>query len=376
MQGLKIGDLFIKLPIIQGGMGIGVSLSGLAAAVANQGGVGVIAAAGIGMLEYDGSQNYLEANIRALREEIRKARAMTKGIIGVNIMVALSNFVDMVKTSIDEGVDAIFVGAGLPLDLPGYLTKTSRTKLIPIISSAKAARVIIRRWYEKFSYLPDAFVVEGQKAGGHLGFKPEQLGDPDFSLEKIIAEVVAEVGIYEEMYHKKIPVIAAGGIYTGEDIYKMMTLGASGVQMATRFVTTEECDASMDFKNTYINAKKSDIGIIRSPVGMPGRAIINSFIDKVNLGKKVPFTCPYHCIVTCDYKKSPYCIAIALINAQRGHLKNGFAFAGLNAFRAKKIVTVQAVFDSLKREYSRAVHKFSLKGLFTGDTGIPQKSDG
>lgn len=375
MHGLKIGDLFIRLPIIQGGMGVGVSLSGLAAAVANQGGVGVIAAAGIGMLEYDGSQNYLEANIRALRDEIHKARALTKGIIGVNIMVALSNFVDMVKTSIDEGVDAIFVGAGLPLDLPGYLTKTSRTKLIPIISSAKAARVIIRRWYEKFSYLPDAFVVEGQKAGGHLGFKPEQLGDPDYSLEKIIAEVVAEVGIYEAMYNRKIPVIAAGGIYTGEDIYKMMALGASGVQMATRFVTTEECDASVDFKNTYINAKKSDIGIIKSPVGMPGRAIINNFIDKVNLGKKVPFTCPYHCIVTCDYKKSPYCIAIALINAQRGHLKNGFAFAGFNAFRAKKIVTVQAVFDSLKREYSRAVHKFSVKGLFAGDTGIPQKSD-
>ena len=361
MKSLCIGDLTVRLPIIQGGMGVGVSLSGLAAAVADQGGIGVIAAAGIGMLEDDGSKKYLEANIRALRDEIRKARERTRGVIGVNIMVALSNFVDMVRTSIEEGMDALFVGAGLPLDLPAYRPAGSRTKLIPIISSAKAARVIIRRWAEKFQCLPDAFVVEGQNAGGHLGFKAEQLGNPAFSLEKIVSEVVSEVGIHEAKYQARIPVIAAGGIYTGEDIFRMIRLGASGVQMATRFVTTEECDASPDFKNTYIQAKKSDIGIIRSPVGMPGRAILNGFIDKVNRGEKIPFSCPYHCIVTCDYKKSPYCIAVALINAQKGRLQGGFAFAGVNAYRARKIVTVKKVFDSLKKGYARSARMYNAQ---------------
>jgi len=354
MEKLKIGDLIAKLPIVQGGMGVGVSLSGLAAAVANQGGIGVIAAAGIGMLEYDGSTNYLEANIRALRDEIRKARKLTTGIIGVNIMVALSNYVDLVKTSIEEGVDAIFAGAGIPLDLPGLLNKSSNTKLIPIISSAKAAKIIIKKWHSKYNYVPDAFVLEGPKAGGHLGFKQEQLDDPEYALEKIVVDVVNEVKIFEKEFSKHIPIIAGGGIYTGEDIYQIMKLGASGVQMATRFVTTEECDASIDFKRTYINAKKEDIGIIKSPVGMPGRAIINDFIHDVNAGKKSPFKCPYHCIVTCEYKDSPYCIAIALINAKKGLLKNGFAFAGINAYRATKINSVKEVCDCLKDEYTHA----------------------
>ena len=357
MEKLIIGNLIAKLPIVQGGMGVGVSLSGLASAVANQGGIGVIAAAGIGMLEYDGSSNYFEANIRALRDEIRKARELTPGIIGVNIMVALSNFVDLVKISIEEGVDVIFAGAGLPLDLPSLLDKSSKTKLVPIISSAKAAKVIIKKWYDKYSYIPDAFVVEGPRAGGHLGFKPEQLDNPDYALEKIVVAVVDEVKPFEEKYGKKIPIIAGGGIYTGEDIYNIMKLGASGVQMATRFVTTDECDDSIDFKNTYICAKKEDIGIIKSPVGMPGRAIINDFIHDVNEGKKSPFKCPYHCIVTCEYKDSPYCIAIALVNAKKGILKNGFAFAGANAYRATEISTVEKVCDCLKEEYAKAACK-------------------
>jgi len=361
MKELTIGNLIAKLPIVQGGMGVGVSLSGLASAVANQGGIGVIACAGIGMLEYDGSSNYLEANIRALRDEIRKARELTPGIIGVNIMVALSNFVDLVKTSIEEGVDVIFAGAGLPLNLPGLLDETSKTKLVPIISSAKAAKVIIKKWYDKYNYIPDAFVVEGPKAGGHLGFKTEQLDDPNYALEKIVVEVVDEVKLYEEKYGKKIPIIAGGGVYTGEDIYNIMKLGASGVQMATRFVTTEECDASIDFKNTYIDAKKEDIGIIKSPVGMPGRAIINDFINDVNDGKKSPFKCPYHCIITCEYKDSPYCIAIALINAKKGILKHGFAFAGVNAYRATGINTVKEVCDCLRNEYATSARNDNKK---------------
>lgn len=355
MVQLKIGNLTAKLPIVQGGMGVGISLSGLAAAVANQGGIGVIAAAGIGMLEHDGATNYFEANIRALRDEIRKARTLTSGIIGVNIMVALSNFVDLVKASIEEGVDAIFAGAGLPLDLPGLVDKFTNTKLIPIISSAKAAKLIIKRWHSKYNYIPDAFVVEGPKAGGHLGFKPEQLDDPGYALEKIVVDVLNAVKPFEQEFNKAIPIIAGGGIYSGEDIYQTMKLGAAGVQMATRFVTTDECDASVAFKNTYIQAKEEDIGVIQSPVGMPGRAIINEFIYEVKEGHKKPFGCPYHCIVTCDYKESPYCIARALVNAKKGFLKNGFAFAGVNAYRATGIHPLQEVCDCIRAEYAQAV---------------------
>ena len=356
MKSLKIGDLIAKLPIVQGGMGVGVSLSGLAAAVANQGGIGVIAAAGIGMFESDGSSNYLKANIRALRNEIRKARKLSPGIIGVNIMVALSNFADLVKASIEEGIDVIFAGAGLPLELPSFLDVSSKTKLVPIISSARAARAIIKKWYRKYDYVPDAFVVEGPKAGGHLGYKLEQLDDPVFSLEKIVVETVNEVKPFEEEYGKPIPIIAGGGIYTGEDIYKIMKLGASGVQMATRFVTTNECDASEEFKNTYISAKKEDISIIKSPVGMPGRAIFNDFLSQVNEGNKTPFTCPYHCLITCDYKNSPYCIALALTNAKKGNLKYGFAFAGVNAYRATEIESVEQVCNCLISDYVQAAN--------------------
>lgn len=351
LKELKIGDLTAKLPIIQGGMGIGISQSGLASAVANVGGIGVIAAAAIGMLEADFSKNWLEANIRALKREIRRARELTKGIVGINIMVALSYYTDMVKAAIEEGIDIIFAGAGLPLNLPQFLNGTQKTKLVPIVSSGRAANIIFKRWSEKYRYLPDAIVVEGPLAGGHLGFKEEQINDHEYSLEKLIQEVIKAVKPFEERYEKSIPVIAAGGIYTGEDIYKFLQLGASGVQMATRFVTTYECDASIKFKQTYIDSRKEDIVIIKSPVGMPGRAIRNKFIDDVNKGKRKPFKCPYHCIITCDYKNSPYCIALALLNAQKGKLEHGFAFAGENAYRAREIISVKEMIESLIEEY-------------------------
>jgi NAD(P)H-dependent flavin oxidoreductase YrpB (nitropropane dioxygenase family) len=351
MKELTIGNLTSRIPIIQGGMGIGISLSGLASAVANQGGIGVISAAGIGMLEPDFHSNYIEANIRALRKEIQKAREKTKGILGVNIMVAMSNFADMVKTAIDEGIDVIFSGAGLPLNLPAFLNGSSKTKLVPIVSSGRAAKIISQRWFEKYDYVPDAIVVEGPMAGGHLGFKTEQINDPGYSLEHIVTDVLKELNYLKEKFTNAVPVIAAGGIYTGEDIYKIMQLGASGVQMATRFVTTDECDASIQFKNSYIAAKKEDIVIIKSPVGMPGRAITNKFIGDVSAGAKKPFTCPYHCIITCDYKDSPYCIALALMNAKKGVMEKGFAFAGANAYKTNEILSVQRLIESLEQEY-------------------------
>ena len=351
MNGLKIGDLTIAVPIVQGGMGVGISLSGLAAAVANEGGVGVISSAGLGLLYSDFKGNFLEASIHGLKEEIRKAREKTLGVIGVNVMVAMSNFADMIKTSVAEKVDIIIAGAGLPLDLPSFLKKDSPTKLVPIVSSARAAKIICEKWKSNYDYLPDAVIVEGPKAGGHLGFKEEQISDNDFRLEKLVPEIVTELKVFEDKYNKQIPLIAAGGIYTGQDIHDIMNLGASGVQMGTIFVTTEECDASTAFKQSYINATEKDIEIIRSPVGMPGRAILSNFITKVKAGKKQPKKCPFKCIKTCDISKSPYCIIIALINALKGNFENGYAFAGANAFRATRISSVKEVFQSLLREY-------------------------
>ena len=354
LKNLKIGDLTIELPIIQGGMGIGISLHKLAAAVANEGGVGVIATPGIGMDEPDFSDNFLEAHIRALRKEIRKARELTKGILGVNIMVALTNFADLVKTSIEEGIDIIFSGAGLPLSLPQFVNDTIKTKLVPIVSSGRAAGIIAKKWSEKYNRPPDALVVEGPLAGGPLGFKEEMLEDPDYSLEKLIPEVIAAIKPYEEKYNRSIPVIAAGGIYTGADMYRFLQLGAAGVQMATRFVTTHECDASEKFKQTYLDAKKEDMVIIKSPVGMPGRAIRNKFLDEVKQGQRKPFECPYCCLKTCDVDNSPYCITLALTNAQKGNLSNGFAFAGANAYRATKIISVKELIETIKEEYKAA----------------------
>ena len=335
-------------------MGVGISLSGLASAVANEGGVGVISSAGLGLLYRNLSKDYIQASIMGLKEELRKAREKTKGVIGVNVMVAMSNFTDMVKTAIAEKADIIFSGAGLPLNLPSFLQKDSVTKLVPIVSSARAARVIAEKWHSLYNYLPDAFVVEGPKAGGHLGFKDEQINDEHFSLEHILPEVIDEVQDMGARYGKEIPVIVAGGIYTGEDIKRFMDMGASGVQMGTRFVTTEECDASDVFKQTYIEAKQEDIQIIKSPVGMPGRAIFSKFIQKVKEGQKQPKTCMCKCIKTCDISKSPYCIIAALYNAFKGNMDNGYAFAGANAFRATKIVSVKETFRSLLDEFSRS----------------------
>ena len=355
MKALKIGNLCIPVPVIQGGMGVGISLSGLAAAVANEGGAGVISSAGLGLLYRDFSENYLEASIHGLKSEIRKAREKTKGVIGVNVMVAMTNFVDMIRTSVSEKVDMIIAGAGLPLDLPSFLTKDSITKLAPIVSSARAARIICEKWKANYDYLPDAVIVEGPKAGGHLGFKEEQIGDDNYSLERLVPEIVEELKTFEEKYNRSIPLIAAGGIYTGQDINNIMKLGAAGVQMGTRFVTTHECDASSGFKQAYIGAEKKDIEIIKSPVGMPGRAIFSSFIQKVKDGKKQPKKCPFKCIKTCDIDKSPYCIIVALINALKGNFENGFAFAGSNAFRATRISSVKEIFQSLLMEYKQSI---------------------
>ncbi|OQY39181.1 MAG: nitronate monooxygenase [Candidatus Cloacimonetes bacterium 4572_65] len=359
MPQLKIGDLVAKLPIVQGGMGVGISLSGLASTVANEGGIGVLSAVGLGVLRKGKTKE--EDNL-ALRDEIRKTRKLTDGIIGLNVMVALTNFDDLVCTALNEKIDVLFMGAGLPLKMPKmidneFLNET-KTKFAVIVSSARAAKVIFKTWAKKFSHVPDAVVVEGPKAGGHLGFTIEQIEDENFKLEKLVPEIVAAIKPFEEKFNKKIPLIAGGGIYSGKDIKDIMDLGADAVQLGTRFVTTTECDASDEFKQSFIDCKEEDIVLIKSPVGLPGRAIKNDFLTKVYSGITTPFSCPWKCLITCDYKTAPYCIAIALLNSKLGNLKNGFAFAGSNAFLCDKVISVKELMETLQDEYSAALKLF------------------
>jgi NAD(P)H-dependent flavin oxidoreductase YrpB (nitropropane dioxygenase family) len=355
LPGLRIGDLEASIPIVQGGMGVGIALSCLSSAVANEGGIGVIAATGIGMLEPDFDRNFKEANKRALQREIRRARELTTGIIGVNILVASSDYYDILQTAVDEGVDLVFLGAGLPLRIPTVLSsdgsRKGTTRIVPIVSSARAASVIFKYWEKHYNHVPDAVVVEGPLAGGHLGFKKEQIANPDYALEKILPEVIAVTKRYEQYFSKSIPVIAAGGIYTGADMYRFLQLGAQAVQMATRFVGTHECDASLEFKEAYVKCKEEDLIIIDSPVGLPGRAIRNGFLDQISSGTQIPFKCPWKCLKTCDARTAPYCIGVALFNAKDGDLGNGFAFAGANAHRVDTIISVKELIQTLLTEY-------------------------
>jgi NAD(P)H-dependent flavin oxidoreductase YrpB (nitropropane dioxygenase family) len=264
----------------------------------------------------------------------------------------------MVRTSIAEKADIIFAGAGLPLDLPSFLTPDSKTLLAPIVSSARAAKIICEKWYANYNYLPDAIVVEGPKAGGHSGFKKEQIDDGNYSLEHLIPEVVGIASQYNN--EKAIPVIAAGGISTGEDILRLIKLGATGVQMGSIFVPTDECDASPAFKQVYIDSSEQDTMIIQSPVGLPGRAFDGEFIRSVGTGKEKPKACPFQCIRTCDYTKSPYCIIKALYNAAKGNMNKGYAFAGANAYLSDKISSVREVIAKLKNEFEIAQKRLSI----------------
>ena len=354
---MKIDELETSVPIIQGGMGVGISLSGLASAVANQGGIGVISAAGIGMLEPDFNKNFKEANRRALRREIQKAREMTGGVIGVNLMVALSDYHELLEVTLEEGIDMVFLGAGLPLKVPETLfsdRKGKSVKVAVIVSSARAANLIFKCWAKNYNHVPDAVVIEGPLAGGHLGFKKEQIDDPAFSLENILQEVIPVLEPYRQSFQKSIPIIVGGGVYTGADIYRLLQSGAQGVQMATRFVATHECDASTLFKESYINCSKEDLVIIDSPVGLPGRVIKNKFLDNLLAGKRKPLKCPWKCLATCDFKSAPYCICAALTNAKNGVLEKGFAFAGANAYRVNAITSVRELIASLLSEYKIA----------------------
>ena len=342
-----IGDLTAKIPVIQGGMGVGISLSRLAGSVAACGGVGVISTAQIGWREPDFREHPFEANYRAIGKEIQKAREIAEGgIIGVNIMVATQRYEEYVKTAVKAGVDLIISGAGLPIDLPKYVEGT-KTKIAPIVSSLKSLNVICRMWERKYKKAPDLVVIEGPKAGGHLGFSREELDTfTDESYDGVIRSIIEKVKEYGEKFSKKIPVVVAGGIYDRADMDHALSLGADGVQMGTRFVTTEECDAAPEYKQAYIRAEKEDICIVQSPVGMPGRAIKNAFMDRVKTEKCRIEHC-YHCIVTCRPAEIPYCITQALVNAAEGRVEDALLFCGSNARRSHKIEKVEDIMKEL-----------------------------
>ncbi|HCW04720.1 MAG TPA: nitronate monooxygenase [Clostridium sp.] len=344
---LKIGNLKASIPIIQGGMGIGVSLSGLASAVAANGGIGIISAAQPGFNEADFEKNSLAANLRALKRHIKEALLKAKGgIIGVNIMCAMNDYEDLVKTSIEAGAQLIISGAGLPTTLP-KLCQGHDVKIAPIVSSNKAASIILKLWDRNFGVTADAVIVESPEAGGHLGFKVDDIEKhTKTSFDEELINIINTVKTYEEKFNKDIPVIAAGGVYTGDDISRVLKLGASGVQMATRFVATEECDAHINYKNAYINCSKDDIVIVKSPVGLPGRAIKNKFVERTFLGNIKVDKC-YRCISKCNPAVTPYCISRALINAVQGDVDNGLLFCGTNAYKADKIVSVKELMEEL-----------------------------
>lgn len=357
MPSFKLGDLNVKLPIIQGGMGIGVSLSKLASAVANEGGIGVISGAQIGFKEENFKTDNDSANITALIKEIRKAKKLSpNGIIGVNFLMATNNYAEMVKTAVKEKVDIIISGAGIPKNLP-ELVKGSNTKIAPIVSSKKSIDTIIKLWKKRYDRLPDMVIVEGGKAGGHLGFKSEDLINKTFpSIYEITKEVVESIRKIEKEFETKIPVISAGGIFSGEDILKALKAGADGVQMATRFVATKECDAHENFKLAYVNATEDKIEIIKSPVGLPGRAILNNFTSRIKLSREKITSC-YRCLRQCDPKTTPYCITEALIRSVTGDTDNGLIFVGSNGYKVNKISTVSEVIEDLKREFKNAADK-------------------
>lgn len=353
-------NLELKVPLIQGGMGIGISLSSLAGAVAGEGGIGIISAAQIGFREKDFDQNSLKANLRAMKSELEKARSICrKGIIGFNIMKAMRHYEEYVKNAVRIGADIIVSGAGLPMDLPEIVMNTLREQgekikkrplLAPIISTDKAANVILKYWGRKYQIMPDLLVIEGPKAGGHLGFSTDQLETfQEKEYEEEVRRIMDTVHGYEKKYSCRIPTAIGGGIDTKEAADRAFDLGADLIQVASRFVTTRECDADIRYKEAYLKAEKEDIVIVKSPVGMPGRAIKNKFMERVMSGEQIPHSRCHGCLHKCSPAEIPYCITDALIHAAKGEVDDALLFCGACAYQSKKIETVKDVIDSLVR---------------------------
>ena len=341
---LKIGSITARVPLIQGGMGVGVSLSGLAGAVAAAGGIGVISTAQIGYRDPDFDRHPIECNLKAIDDEIKKARVIARGgAIGVNIMVATKRYEDYVKAAAKSGADIIISGAGLPMTLPEI---SGDAKIAPIVSSKKALSVISKYWDKKYNRKPDLVIIEGPMAGGHLGFSTEEIDEYTVTKTKNYDDEIRQIiALADEL---EVPVAVAGGVYDRDDMEHYLEMGAKAVQVATRFVTTRECDASDAYKQAYIDAKKEDIVIVKSPVGMPGRAIHNAFLDKVAAGDRFMRGCR-QCVSTCNPETTPYCITEALVNAVKGNLDEGLIFCGSNAYRADRIESVSEIMEEFSK---------------------------
>ncbi len=348
-QPMTIGKYTVKYPLIQGGMGVRVSGGSLAGHVAKSGGIGIVAAAGIALNSgFFTGDNYLQADADGLRAELAKAYAIAPdGVVGVNVMVALSDFEQLVEASIQGGAKVIICGAGLPLTLPGLTAHAPDVALVPIVSSVRAAQLIAKKWEKTYNRFPDAVVVEDpDTAGGHLGEKMENIGTGEYDQYKTVREVKA---FFRNEYGKDIPVIAAGGVWDRADVLHALEQGADGVQMASRFVATVECDAAESFKQAYINCRKEDIGLIMSPAGLPGRAILANQQNIVEYDELRSTACTTGCLKKCSYKESGerFCIVKALDRAQRGDMETGLIFCGTNAWKADRMSTVQEIFDEL-----------------------------
>jgi NAD(P)H-dependent flavin oxidoreductase YrpB (nitropropane dioxygenase family) len=345
---LNIGDLKANIPVVLGGMGIGVSRNKLASAVANEGGIGVMSGVHIGYDQPDFYNNTFKANLRAIKEQIALAREKSpNGIIGMNFMTAMNRYGEYVKAAVEEGIDIIVSGAGLPLELPAF-AENSKTKLLPIVSSGRALKLILKKWDTKYKRTADAIVIEGINAGGHLGFKEEEILNNTFSFKETIKEIKEMLEKFEDKYGMKIPIIAAGGIYDRMDAEAAIVNGADGVQMSTRFIATEECDAAEEYKKIFINMKKEDIKIIKSPVGLPARAYNNKLIKDIDNGiKKYPEKCT-SCLKECYLGKNMYCISDVLIKAVKGDVENGLIFTGSNGYKIDKIDTVKNIFNEFR----------------------------
>lgn len=350
---MKLGNRELALPLIQGGMGVGVSMGGLAGAVAAQGAMGTLSTADAGWNEPDFATHPQQANLRALRREVQRAKRLAAGagLVAVNAMVATRQYADSVRTALEAGADAIVSGAGLPLELPA-LAEGFEALLAPIVSGPRAAQLICRTWAKRYSRVPDFVVLEGCQAGGHLGFEEaDLLFGRCTPLSRLIPEVLAALRPFEEKFGRAIPLFCAGGVATGAEMARCTRLGAAGAQLATRFIATEECDAGQGYKDVLLAARPEDLRIIHSPVGMPGRAVNSPLVQRLAAGMRQP---PAHCsgcIKSCRPAETPFCITHALIEAVKGNWEEGLFFSGSRVDLVDRMRTVPDLIDELMKEW-------------------------
>lgn len=356
-KSLQIGKHTIEIPIVQGGMGVGISWDQLAGTVSKEGGLGVVSSVGTGyfmdkkyskklVLErpLDAINFYSKEGFKAIHDSARKICGNKP--LAANVLYAINDYGRVVKDACEAGFNIIITGAGLPTNMPEFTEGYPDVALVPIVSSAKALKIICKRWTKRYNRVPDAVIVEGPKSGGHQGFSYEQCKLPENQLENIVGPVVEEAKNWGDM-----PIIAAGGVWDKADIEEMMSLGASAVQMGTRFIGTQECDAHDNFKTVLLNAKKDDIQLMSSPVGYPAQGVVTNLTHLIAKREGPDIKCISNCVAPChrgeEAKAVGFCIADRLSDAYRGNLETGLFFSGTNGYRLDKIITVKELINKL-----------------------------